>query len=70
MARITLAAARVNKGYTQMDAAKKLGVSVSTLKNWEKGCYFPKQPQIEKLCTLYGLTYDDIIFLSHKLALS
>lgn len=65
MAKMTLAAARVNKGYTQLDAAEKLEISVSTLKNWEKGCRFPKQPQIEKICELYGLTYDDIIFLGH-----
>lgn len=63
MAKMTLAAARVNKGYTQADAAEKLKISVSTLKNWEKGCSFPKQPQIEKLCDLYELVYDDIIFL-------
>ena len=63
MARMTLAAARVNKGYTQADAAEKLNISVSTLKNWEKGCYFPNQPQIEKLCKVYDLTYDDLIFL-------
>ena len=64
MAKMTLTAARVNKGYTQADAAKILSISVSTLKNWEKGCCFPKQPQIEKLCKLYEITYDDIIFLS------
>lgn len=63
MAKMTLAAARVNKGYTQADAAKKLDISVSTLKNWEKGCHFPKQPQIERICELYELVYDDIIFL-------
>lgn len=63
MAKMTLSAARVNKGYTQVRAAEKLEVSVSTLKNWEKGRYFPKQPQIERICEVYGITYDDLIFL-------
>ena len=63
MAKMTLTAARVNKGYTQAAAAEKLEISVSTLKNWEGGLRFPKQPQIERICKLYELTYDDIIFL-------
>lgn len=62
MARMTLAAARINKGYTQAIAAEKLEVSVSTLKNWEKGSHFPRQPQIKKLCDVYELVYDDLIF--------
>lgn len=64
MTRVTLAAARVNKGYTQAIAAEKLGINVNTLKNWERGVTFPKQPQIEKLCEVYGVTYDEIIFFA------
>ena len=63
MAKLTLTAARVNKGYTQAVAAEKLEISAGTLKNWESGRCFPKQPQIEKLCALYEIKYDDIIFL-------
>ena len=64
MTRVTLAAARVNKGYTQAVAAEKLGVNVNTLKNWERGVTFPKQPQIEKLCEVYEVTYDELIFFA------
>lgn len=67
MPQITLKAARVNKGYTLADAAKKIGVSVSTLKNWEAGLTYPKQPAIERMCELYGIAYDQIFFGS-KLA--
>lgn len=62
MAKITLKAARVNVGLTQVEAAEKLGVSASTIRNWEKGCSFPKPPQIMVLCKLYGVSYDNIFF--------
>lgn len=64
MTRVTLAAARVNKGYTQAVAAEKLGINVNTLKSWERGITFPKQPQIEKLCEVYEVTYDELIFFA------
>lgn len=62
MSQITLKAARVNAGLTQLAAAVKLNVSVATLKNWERGKTFPKQPQIEALCELYGVSYDNLFF--------
>lgn len=34
---ITLRAARVNAGYTQMEAANKIGVSKESISNWERG---------------------------------
>lgn len=62
MPQITLKAARVNAGLTQAEAAKKINVSTSTLKNWEKGATFPKQPHILKICEVYGIQYDHIFF--------
>ena len=62
MSQITLKAARVNVNLTQADVAKKLDISISTIKNWEKGKTFPKQPMIEKLCEIYGVSYDNIFF--------
>lgn len=59
---ITLASARVNAGYSQEEASELIGVSLSTLKNWEAGVTFPKQPQIEKICEVYGVKYDNIRF--------
>lgn len=63
MAQITLKAARVNAGYTQKKAAEILDISNKTLCNWENGKTFPDQPMIEKLCALYGVTYDMILFV-------
>lgn len=60
---ITLKAARVNKGLTQAQAAEILGVSADIISNWERGKSFPKVPEIQRIETLYGVNYADIIFL-------
>ena len=62
MKKISLKAARVNAGLSQKEAANKLGISNKTLCSWENGKTYPDQPMIEKVCTLYGVTYDMIDF--------
>lgn len=66
MPKITLSAARVNANYTQQEVADILEIAVSTLRNWEKGKSFPKQPAIEKLCDLYSIPYDGIKFSTNE----
>lgn len=61
--KISLAAARKNLDLTQKEAAAMLGVSNNTLCNWEKGKSFPDAQQIEKICELYCVSYDNINFL-------
>ena len=68
MIQITLAAARVNAGYSQKEAAKKLGVSNCTLLNWEKGVSMPKANQIVSICNMYRVPYYMLIFLPKELA--
>ena len=60
---ITLKAARVNIGLTQTEAAKKIGVTVDTLSNYERGKSYPDVPIIRRIEETYGLPYSDIIFL-------
>lgn len=60
---ITLKAARVNKGLTQKDAAKMLGISEYTLINYEKGKSSPDVHVLKKIENLYGVPYHRIIFL-------
>ena len=60
--KITCKAARINAGLTLQEAAEMLGVSVSTLKNWECGKTYPRQPAIERMCILYNRSYDSIKF--------
>lgn len=61
--KITLEAARVNAKLTQKEAAEALGVSSATICNWEKGRSFPDVIRIMKICKLYNVSYDDLIFL-------
>jgi transcriptional regulator with XRE-family HTH domain len=61
--RITMKAARVNKGFTQREAAKRLKISKETLANWENGKSFPNAANISNLEDVYDLRYDEIIFL-------
>ena len=61
--KITLASARVNVGLNQKQAASELGISNKTLCSWENGESFPDALQIEKICKLYGVPYDNINFL-------
>lgn len=63
MKKISLKAARVNAGYSQKEAATHLGISNCTLCSWENGKTYPGQPMIEKICKLYGVTYDMIDFV-------
>ena len=68
MIQITLEAARVNAGFSQKEAAKRLGVSNVTLSNWERGVSMPKANQIITICDLYRVPYDMLIFLPKRLA--
>lgn len=61
---MTLKAARVNKGYTQEVAAKKIGVSKDTLSNWERSKSFPDVNQLKKIESVYDVSYDNLIFLT------
>ena len=60
---ITLKAARVNKGLTQLEASKLLNVSKDTVGNWEKGKSYPNLKNIKEIEKVYDVSYDDLIFL-------
>lgn len=62
MEKMSLKALRVNAKMSQHEAAQKVGVSQKTLCNWENGNTFPDQRMIEKICELYGVSYDFINF--------
>ncbi len=60
--RISLKAARVNAGYTQRESAKKLGVCLDTLKNYESGRTVPQYDTVERMSALYGISADFLFF--------
>ncbi len=59
--RITLRAARVNAGFTQLDVAKRLKVSNKTVMKWETGKAEPSFATLQMLSLIYQLPMDCII---------
>lgn len=60
--KISLKAARVNADLTQREAAKALGIDVSTLQNYETGKTVPDWEMVKKIESLYSFPADYIIF--------
>lgn len=60
---LTLKAIRINKGFSQEEAARKLGISRDTLSNWERGETYPNIPQLKNIEKVYEVSYDSINFL-------
>lgn len=61
--RMTLKMARELKRMTQAEAALKIGVSVDTLGNYERGKSYPDVPTLRKIEEAYGIPYSRLIFL-------
>lgn len=59
---ITPAAARINAGLTQDEAAQKIGITKVTLIKWEKGYVSPNTEKAEAMARLYGWPLQFIIF--------
>ena len=65
MPKISLEAVRVNAKMTQKEWASKLGVSNSTVVNWEKGNTEPSLSQLREMSRLSGVPID-FIFVPDK----
>ncbi len=61
MAKITLAAARTNAGLTQQEIADKMGVSRSSVINWENGKSEMKTAYLIAFCQITGFGVNDIL---------
>ena len=61
--KLSLKTAREIKGLTQNEAANLIGVSPDTLRNYEKGKSYPDIPTLKRIEEVYGVTYNQIIFL-------
>ena len=64
--RVTLKAARINAGFTQQEAAERIGVTSDTICNWERAKRFPKALHIRQIEKVYGVPYDNLIFLPNS----
>ena len=65
MPKISLEAVGVNAKMTQKEWASKLGVSNSTVVNWEKGNTEPSLSQLREMSRLSGVPMD-FIFVPDK----
>ena len=61
--RYTLKTVRELRNMTQQEAAEGLGVSIDTLRRYERGKSFPDVPMLRKMEEVYGVRYDQLIFL-------
>lgn len=59
---LSLQAARINKGLSRAEASRLLGISVSTLSNYERGLREPGAIIFMKMCGLYGIEAERIRF--------
>ena len=64
MKKLTLKAARINKGLTQQQAAKAIGIGVDTLSNYERGKTYPDIITLKKIEEAYEIEYKNIIFFN------
>lgn len=60
--KLTLKAIRINKGETQKETAKEIGVSVETWANYENGKTYPDIPVIKRIEEHFNIKYDNIDF--------
>ena len=63
---MTLKVARVQAGLSQEEAAKAIGVSAATLREYEHGRSFPTVPTLKRIEQAYAVRYDDLIFLDSE----
>ena len=65
----SLKAIRVNRGETQEQSSKGIGISVETLANYEKGITYPDIPVLKRIEEYYGVHYNDIDFFCNELTI-
>lgn len=64
MKKMTLKAARINKGLTQQQAADAIGIGVDTLSNYERGKTYPDVVILKRIEKAYDIEYSNIIFFN------
>lgn len=61
--KMSLKAIRINNNWSAEETAKKYGISLDTLRNYESYKTYPDVPIIENILNATGMKYDNIIFL-------
>ncbi len=55
-----IAALRKEKNMTQVELGDELGVTNKTISRWENGNYMPDLSLITQICTLFGITANEL----------
>lgn len=56
--------ARIDAGYTQRQVADHMGFrTVNNIKNWECDYHEPNLPALIKLCVLYSISPNDLLWI-------
>jgi transcriptional regulator with XRE-family HTH domain len=66
MTKISMRAARVNKGLTIAQSAQQLGLTLNTLWRYENGLTIPDASTIDKMIKLYEIPYSHMSFTSAR----
>ncbi len=53
---------RQDRGWTQMDLARRLGVDQGAISNWERGQRRPYRRHQQRLADLFGVSVEAIAF--------
>ncbi len=59
----TIKELRERKGWTQLQLANEVGVTPSTIYNWERGRFVPRVGQLRDLAKVLGVRMDEIDLL-------
>ena len=59
---------RKNKGLTQDDFAKAVGVSRQAVYKWESGASYPEVPKLLEIKALYGISLDNLFDETYEIA--
>lgn len=60
MERMSMKAIRIDRGITQAQLAKAVGVSKKTVSSWEQGKTRPTLDKIDAICEVLNASYDSI----------
>ncbi len=60
MERMSMKAVRIDRGITQEQLAKAVGVNKKTVSSWERGRTRPQSDKIDAICATLNVTYDSI----------
>ena len=52
---------REQRGWTQVDVSRMMGVRRTSVANYEQGVSFPSVPALDKLARIFGVTIDSLI---------